>query len=86
MASQPAGGKVCDRQLLFVSAGVNFLQTQALSDDCHIEVHIQLALQYYFRLATMEVNQFNSKSIIYKIAVEVDGLDGAGQESMMFSI
>ena len=31
-------------------------------------------MQYYFRLATLEVKQFNSKPMIDKIAVEVDGL------------
>ena len=74
LASQPAGGKVCERQLIFSSDGVNFLQTQAVFENSHTEVHVQLALQYYFRLATREVKEFNSKSMIDKIAVEVDGL------------
>jgi hypothetical protein len=38
------------------------------------EVYIQLALQYYFRLGTLEVKKFNSKSMLEKIAVEEDGI------------
>ena len=56
------------------NAGVTFLQTQEVSDGGHTDTHVQLALLYYFRLAAREVKEFNSKALIDKIAVEVDGL------------
>ena len=38
------------------------------------EVYVQLALQYYFKLGTVEVKEFNSKAMLEKIAVEEDGI------------
>ena len=36
--------------------------------------HVQLALRYYFRIATLEVKEFNSKSLLDRIAIERDGI------------
>ena len=40
----------------------------------YCDANVSLALQYYFRLATLEVKQFNSKSMLDRIAVEQDGI------------
>ena len=73
---QPSSGSVEALSALACQlVGDNFLLTQLKqSNPGYTEVYIQLALQYYFRLATLEVKQFNSKPMIDKIAVEVDGL------------
>ena len=54
--------------------GQMFLLTQVSTEVGYSDGHVQLALQYYFKLATMEVKKFNSKQMLDKIAVEEDGL------------